>query len=145
MLNFHPMNAVEYAAIQNPFPEGEYEFVTEMCESKLSSSGNTMVVVHITIFSKENNRSMIIKDYILPDHEQMKFRLRQFCESINLEKEYESGKLSLDSMKGKNGRCFIKREKEKDGDRTFCKVKSYIKYNPDAKISIPVFDDDITF
>lgn len=142
MLNFNPMTNEEYESIQNPFPEGEYEFITEMCESKVSSTGNTMLVAYINIFSPLNNRSMMIKDYILPDHPQMKFRLKQFCESISLEKEYESGKLDLESMRGKGGKCWIRREKEKDGDRTFCKIKSYTKCDLSTDKE---FDDDITF
>jgi hypothetical protein len=144
MFKFDPISAQEAQTLQQPFGEGEYDFIVDMCEQKTSQGGNNMIVAHITIFSPEN-RSLPIKDYILPEHSQMKYKWRQFCESVNLASQYESGTIILESMRGLHGRCFIKHEKERDGDRLFCKVKYYIAFDPNRKITAPVFNDDIAF
>lgn len=145
MLRFTPMSDEQYYSSQNPFPEGECEFIVEICEPKVSAGGNQMVVPHISLFSPNSRLSIIIKDYILIDHPTMGFRLRQFYESIDLLEDYKRGEIDLEKTKRRNGRCVIKHEKEKDGNRLFCKVKSYLKYDPNLKISAPVFDDDISF
>lgn len=143
MFKFNPISALEALRMQQPFQEGEYEFCVMLCESKLSQSGNSMIVAHVDIFSMDG-KSLSIKDYILPEHPQMGFKWRDFCVSIGLEKEYESGGIVLDALKGSHGKCIIKHEKEKNGDRMFCKIKSYLKPS-EIKTEEHPFNDDITF
>lgn len=143
MFKFNPITALESLRLQQPFPEGEYEFVTDMCEQKISQGGNNMIIVNITIYSS-NGRSLSLKDYILPEHEQMRYKWRQFCESINFTSQYESGEINLESMRGVHGKCIIKHEKEPNGERMFCKIKSYLKPS-EIKNKEPVFNDDVPF
>lgn len=143
MFKFNPITAEESLRMQQPFQEGEYEFCVTLCESKLSQSGNNMIVVFISIFSMDG-KSLSIKDYILPEHAQMGFKWREFCVAIGLEKEYESGTIDLEAIKGCHGTCLIKHEKEKNGDRMFCKIKSYVKPS-ENKIEEHPFNDDIAF
>lgn len=143
MFKFNPISALESLRLQQPFPEGEYEFVTEMCEPKTSDNGNNMIVAHITIFSP-SGKGLSIKDCLLHEHEQMKYKWRQYCESVGLTQQYESGEINLDAMRGVHGKCIIKHEKEKNGDRMFCKIKSYVKPSENKTEEHP-FNDDITF
>lgn len=143
MFKFNPISAEESLRMQQPFPEGEYEFVADICEQKMSQGGNNMIIAHITIYSP-NGKSLSLKDYMLPEHEQMRYRWRQFCESVGLTSQYESGEINLDSIRGMHGRCMIKHEKEQNGERMFCKVKSYLKPSENKTEDHP-FNDDIAF
>ena len=103
MLNFTPMTADECENALVPLPKGKYHFTTIKSEQTNSKGGNLMLVLTQEIHEPRKNLTIHIKDYLLIDHPQMKYRFRHYCESINYIKEYEDGKIQLNVLEGKWG------------------------------------------
>lgn len=104
---FTPKTDEEIEAIknQNLLPEGNYSFVIREAKQRLSSTGNPMIEVLISIVDNNgNNRN--IKDYLLST-DKMIYKLKHLCDSIGVLKDYERGILDLVKFVNQKGQAKI--------------------------------------
>lgn len=95
--------------------DGDYTFELIQAKFKTSQAGNPMIELVLKVFDNDGSQR-IIYDYLLSNHKNMEYKIRHFCYSVGLEKEYESGELSeLNFMKALSGKARIKTRKDKDG------------------------------
>lgn len=119
-LTFNPLSKDELRPILAP---GVYPFRVESALAKTSSAGNPMI--ELTIKAKnENGTVVVIYDWLLmpdlknDDEAKIKsktWKLRNFCYSVGLEEEYNSGNLSAISCNGKSGNAKIYIEQDVNG------------------------------
>lgn len=131
-------------------PDGTVcDFDVLSSEDKRSKSGNDMIEINVGIYVEGKIRQKIF-DYLLP---LMEAKLRHFCDTTGLLREYESGTLIASMCRGRSGKCRIgiqKDKNEKYPDKNIIKdyvcrpakelnkeVKTASKGRPD--------DDDIPF
>jgi hypothetical protein len=147
--SFKPMTNEEIKAIQNRdlLPEGTYSFTVKSTESQKSSSGNAMLKIRICILDNNRNDYNIF-DYLVAT-DKMMFKLKHFCESVDLKEEYNKGTLYPNDCNGRSGKVIIgiQKGKAKDDGTGFypdknC-VKDYIGLSM-AEVDLS-FNDDITF
>lgn len=154
MFSFNPLSDAEINSLQNRdlLPDGVYPFVVETIDTQNSKSGNLMLKVRIGVFKDMNDKRSII-DYLVPT-DQMMFKLKHFCESIGLIKEYENGSFVISSCINRTGKVRIGVQKGSakiDGTGFYPdknSVKDYVKAE-EKVVKNPVVDstlnDDIAF
>ena len=99
--NYSPMS--EEQAMQERFslmPEGEYQAVVEKYTPKTSKKGNAMAELVLHVYDA-NGRAHQIYDWLVFSTG-MAWKLRHFCISAGLEKEYDEGRFHPDMAVGKN-------------------------------------------
>jgi len=132
--------------------EGDYDFVVISATNKISKSGKDMIELVLGLYDGKENPVARIYDYLLEDFQ---WKIRHFCESVGLAKNYENGILDINYLVDLTGKAHIKIEKDKNGiyrDRNA--VSDYIGVKQDVAIrtvsttdeSIPPFsDNDLPF
>ena len=147
-MRINPISREEAQQTEYPlFAEGDYRYrVLEATETE-SAKGNAMLKVKITAFD-DQGKQMHIYDYLLPEHEKMRFRLRQFMESLALIEVYDSGQLDSQQVVGRSGIVRIGQQPEQNGYPARNVVVRYLE--TDFKIEAPPItetkkDDEIPF
>ncbi len=151
--SFTPKSEAEIHAIQNRglLPDGIYPFIVREVKQEVSKSNNNMLKVVISVTGQNNDRRNVV-DYLLATDEMM-FKLRHFCETVGLEKEYESGSFMPNQFINRGGFAKIgtKKGNAKDDGSGFYPdkntVKDYVKL-ADVKKTLDgnaAFNDDINF
>lgn len=113
-----------------PWEPGEYDFTilesvsfgtkTYTTEETSSKAGNPMLIAAIKVFAKDgSDYTSHIVDYILMTNESgMAFKHRHLADAVGLTAKYESGKLTVEDLIGKSGKCKLaiqKGSKKDDG------------------------------
>lgn len=136
-----------------PWSDGIYDFSvldkvsfgTKTYDTKesVSKAGNAMWVVVTKVFAKDGSdfTSHII-DYI-PVTGEMRFKHRHLAETLGLAEKYESGKLTIQDIIDKSGRCDLGMQVgSKKDDGSFYPDKNVIKdYIPRASTDTLPKDD----
>lgn len=100
-----------------------YDFEVLEATDRVSKSGNEMIEINLGLYITDKIGHRIY-DYLLS---QMEAKLRHFCDTTGLLREYENGTLTAAMCKGRAGKCKIGIKTDKNGeyaDRNF--VKDYI-------------------
>jgi hypothetical protein len=84
-------------------PAGEYDFDVLNAEDTLSKSGNPMIKITIGLYIDGSVKNRVF-DYLLPA---MEAKLRHFCDTVGLLKQYEAGTLEAADCVGRSGRVKI--------------------------------------
>lgn len=94
---------------------GIYNFTVSKAESKRSKSGNPMIELTLKVFDN-NGKEFNVFDYLIA-MPSMNWKIRHFCDSVGLTKEYESGKFDEYLAVGRSGKVDIvfQKGKAKDG------------------------------
>lgn len=110
-MTFEPKSEKEIAAA-GLLPDGEYDFeVTEASDEISKRSNAAMIKVKLGIYNGATIGRFVF-DYLMPS---MAAKLRHFCDSVGLLKEYEGGALSAEMCKGRSGRVKLVIEQDKAG------------------------------
>lgn len=89
----------------------EYDFEVLNAIDKVSKSGNDMIEINIGIYTSDKIGPRIF-DYLL---DAMEAKLRHFCDTTGLLREYENGTLNAEMCRGRAGKCRIGIKKDKTG------------------------------
>jgi hypothetical protein len=92
-------------------PKGTYDYEIIEATDKTSKSGNDMIELKLLFFHGESG-SRTIRDYLL---EAMAGKLKHFCVSHRLIREYDNGTLRAEACVGLSGRALVGIEKDKSG------------------------------
>ena len=95
----------------NLLENGDYDFDVLVAEDAISSKGNEMIKVVVGIYVGSNIGSRVF-DYLLPS---MEAKLRHFCDTVGLLKEYQAGNLAASMCEGRSGKCRIIIQEDKTG------------------------------
>ena len=117
------------------FPSGEYDFDVIKAFDETSKAGNDMIKLELDVYAANGKKTRVF-DYLL---ENLAYKLKHFCESVGLVREYEEGRLSADMCKNRSGKCKLDIQKDKSGeypDKNI--VKDYCKQTNEG---VPNFDD----
>ncbi len=122
----------------NLLPEGNYTATVTEAEDTVSSKGNEMIALTLTIYEQSGEQRKIL-DWIL---EAMPWKLRHFCEATGL--DYESGEVKAADCMGKSVTVELKVEPKTEKYRAKNSVKDY------TPVEVPVEqqagkDDDLPF
>lgn len=124
--------------------EGDYEFLVESAEDKISKSGNEMIKVLLRIYGKEG-QSKEITDYLLP---QMAFKLKHFCKATGLLDKYNNDDLNASDCISRKGFLQLGIEEERPNENGgFYPKKNFVK-DYLCEIMVPASDmpnDDVPF
>ncbi len=131
--------------------EGNFE-ITDVNEGH-SKNGNPQIIIDFKVYDCQGTQGLS-RDY-LPLTESCAWKMRAFLLSIGLPYE-KNGKLNLDLLENKTGRCKLKLEKYlKDGnEKESIKIESYLipsthkpvaASNSSALPDADVPDDDLPF
>lgn len=120
MLNYdyNPLSEEEAMKARfNLLPDGDYPMIVEKSTGRMSGSGNAMAELNLKVYEK-NGSSSYIKDYLLFTPS-MIWKMKHFCESASLQKEYEEKKFRPELAEGKNviGRVRVQKGKEIPEDK----------------------------
>lgn len=86
-----------------------YDFDVLKAIEKKSKQGNDMIEINIGLYVTESIGPRIF-DYLLPS---MEAKLRHFCDTVGLLREYESGRLNAEMCDGRSGKVKIGIQKGK--------------------------------
>lgn len=156
MFSFSPKTDEEINALKNEMernkllPDGVYPFVVKEITAQISQAGNSMLKVIISI--TKDHAEHLITDYILAT-DQMIYKLKHFCETLGLEKEYLQGSFAFLECHGNKGYAKIGTKKgDPRPDGTFFRdkniVKDYVKLETLQQKTVVAempFDDTIPF
>lgn len=133
--------------------DGDYDFMTTKSTKKISSSGNPMAVLTITVWDKEGTPHTITDFLVFSNSKFCMRKYKHYCEAVGLEKEYKEGRIPED-LANYGGKVKIGTQDEtpKDGGGFYPKkniVADYIPSTGKPKVTPPVidegFDDCIPF
>ena len=95
-----------------------YDFDVLTATDEVSEKGNEMIKLNIGLYVTDRIGPRIF-DYLLPS---MEAKLRHFCDTVGLLREYESGRLTAGICEGRSGRVKVGIQKGKakpDGDGSY--------------------------
>lgn len=124
-MKFQPKKDEELGAY-GVLPAGTYDFVVSKAIDKVSKAGNEMIELELVVSSTEGAKSKVY-DYLL---EALSWKLKHFCASVGLLKQYEAGILTAERCKDLKGVCEITLQKDESGiyhDKNV--VKDYVAAN----------------
>jgi hypothetical protein len=102
-MSFSPMSEDELNE-SGLAPKGEYGFDVLTAKDKISkSSGSPMIEVKIGLY-RNGTVANHVYDYLLPS---IPHKLRHFCDSVGLLKQYQSGTLCAADCEGRSGTAKI--------------------------------------
>lgn len=157
--SYQPLTEQEAMKERNSFlllDDGIYEFTVAKATAKESKSGNPMIELALTVWDNLGKEHFVY-DYLVGTNN-MVWKVRHFCDSIGLTKEFEDGKFNEILAQGKSGKAqigFQKGKQKEDGTTYRDKniVEDYISKDG-TSIETPVkkesksttlIDDDIPF
>lgn len=122
-MNFSPKKDEELG-VYGVLPAGTYTFVVVKAVDKTSKAGNEMIEMEIVVSSTEGTKSKVY-DYLL---EVLAWKLKHFCQSTGLSKQYETGMLTADMCKGAEGVCVLAVQKKDESGNYHDKnvIKDYV-------------------
>ena len=134
-MRFNPLSEEE---VLNLLPEGEYDFVVQAAEDKVSQKGNDMIKLTLGIWDKKGQEHTVF-DYLA-----MMFKIKHFADATGLESLYQSGGYDASDCLGKSGKCKVLQEEGKGAFPPKNIVKDYIK-SDGSHISIPAQNKEPSF
>ncbi len=153
LFSFEPLNDEEIQNIKNEFllKEGIYSFQVKDVLHRVSQAGNPMLEIKLGVFD-EKGHERTITDYLVSTPK-MTFKIKHFCETLNLDQEYAKGSFNTEKCIGHHGKVLIGIQKgnaKEDGSGYYAdknNVKDYIKQEEvKDKIAFdPRLNDDIKF
>ena len=124
------------------FPKGAYDFAVIKSFDEVSKAGNAMIKLELDIYSENGGRTRIF-DYIL---ESIPHKLKHFCQTTGLEKEYETGDITADMCRNRTGRCLVVVKQDKSSEypdkneiKDYCKPEQNKEKQAENKMNL----DDI--
>lgn len=90
----------------DPWPPGEYDFVVHEASEETSSTGNDMIKLTLHVFNREGRKRTVFDYLVNADNAQWK--IRHFCESVGLLRQYETGDLDVRDIVTRPGRCKLR-------------------------------------
>lgn len=148
---FEPYTEAQLEEMKNAhlLKDGEYEFVVKEVFEEVSQAGNPMLKVLIGIYVERITYN--IKDFLITTGK-MSYKLRHFCESIGMGKQYQEGKFLTKDCINRKGRVLIGLDKGKpreDGTGNYPDRNKVVDYIKDANVASSknseFVDDDISF
>jgi len=141
-LIFTPKSDTELLNLLDP---GIYDFEVVKAENAISkSTGNPMIKLTNKIYDK-TGKEIYLNDYLVPS---ALYKIKKFCDSTNLQKQYNAGNLSPFDCEKKTGKCKIGVERSGDYPARN-KIADYIKisldFNTQTKDNSAFVDDDLPF
>lgn len=142
MFNFQPLTEQECL---NLLPDGEYSFLVKDAESTTSKrTGLPMMKLILDVYDHKG-RAHSVTDYLI---ESLMYKVKHFCDSVGLEKEYSSGQFTPNDCINKSG--MVKIIVDEPSDPKYLPknaVKDYIKpqLNNDSLKANEIVDDKIPF
>lgn len=138
---FKPISEAEASGLLQP---GTYDFQVKTAENAVSKKGNPMIKMNVTVWGHDG-REHFIYDYLM---EAMAYKLRHFCEAVDLMDKYQEGQFDATDCVGKSGKCKIKIEEAgeypaRNSIQDY--VKPAAKANGEAKQANDFIEDDIMF
>lgn len=150
MLTFTPKSEEELLK-DMLWPEGQYAFQVLEAQQKPSKSGNEMIVIKMILINS-SNQNKTINDYLMCDLSSQLLKLRNFCHTVGLGNQFESGRLCAEDCIGKEGILELKRVGErKVGDAVYPpanNVKDYVVSQKAKSVAVKqdeFKDDDLPF
>lgn len=116
------------------WPEGIYDFTVTQAEEKTSNSGNPMIVVDLLCYG-DGGKTFTLKDYLMVQMASLQFKVKHFCDSTGLLRQYNAGSLSAFDCEGVNGQVRIGVQPAKGEYGPKNAVKDYVV--PDEAVQIP--------
>lgn len=102
--SFPPMTEEEIKAL-NMVEEGIYDFEVVKSTQKTSKSGNQMIEMQLMIWDKEGKEHVVF-DYLV-SIKSMMYKIKHFCDTVGLEKEYQRGNFDVTQCEGRRGKAHI--------------------------------------
>ncbi len=93
-----------------PIPEGEYDFIVQDAEEKMSKTGNQYVSLTISVLVNGKQRNL--KYQTISFAPKALWRLKQFCTATNMKPPREA-----EQFLGVEGKCYVK-----EGDNGYPEV-----------------------
>lgn len=110
-MRFTPKTDKELAE-ENLLPKGDYDYeVAEAIDTTSKKSGAEMISLKLRIYHGEGG-GRLVNDYLL---ESMAGKLKSFCDSHGLQRQYEAGTLCAADCIERTGSVAIGIEKDKSG------------------------------
>lgn len=134
LFTFQPITEQEATDKMIGLKEGTYNGIIADFRKERTKNGDNMFVVSVTI----DHHS--IKDYLLPDHERMSYRVREFFKALGLIEQYELGSVIRSAVLNKKVGIVIKHVPDKD-DKTIVRAK----INKYTEVVTEFTDSDILF
>jgi hypothetical protein len=102
--SFPPMTESELQAL-NMVEDGIYDFNVMKATQKTSKSGNQMIELQLVIWDKQG-KEHIVFDYLV-SITSMVYKIKHFCDTVGLDKEYQSGSFDVMQCEGRTGKAHI--------------------------------------
>lgn len=140
----------EQIAAAGLLPEGVYDFTIASAEEKVSSGGNDMFALRLTVFDTQGE-DRIIFDWVLPSFPK---KYKHLHDALGLLDLYQSGETKSDNLVGKSGKLILgigKPYTDNNGlERVNNSVVDYVKRDnvatyKSAVMPKAVLDDEIPF
>lgn len=136
-MQFQPLSESE---VLNLLPEGEYDFLVENAEDKVSKSGNDMIKLNLAIWDNQNIKHVVF-DYLLA---QLMYKVKHFADATGLQDKYESGGYLASDCLNKTGRCKIVIQEDNNSSYPPKNViKDYMKGKEDSQLKLGAKDEFI--
>lgn len=116
LFTFQPLSEQEATNKMIGLKEGSYNGTVTDFKRERTKNGDNMLVVSVGIDHH------LIKDYLLPDHERMSYRVREFFKALGLIEQYELGSVRRSAILNKKVGVVIKHVPDKD-DKTIVRAK----------------------
>jgi hypothetical protein len=92
--------------MNNILEDGVYNFEVKTAKQRVSKSGNQMIALTLTVYSDSDASRHTIFDNLLATP-RWRWKIRKFCDSVGLIKEYESKTFDETLCEGMSGKCRI--------------------------------------
>lgn len=97
----------------NLWPKGEYDCEVIDAIEETSKSGNDMVHLKLRVHN-EDGGTILVDDYLV-DTPRTAYKVRHCAEALGLLQQYERGELPREAFLGRNGKCKLAVQSDKNG------------------------------
>ncbi len=145
-MNFEPKTR-EQAEKENQFPvwnPGKYRFYIAKAEEQLSKKGNKMIELTLNVYN-DVGEMQVVFDYLMPT---LSLKLLDFCEAMNLMREYNSGTLLVKDLTEREGSLFLRikpKAKNKETGKEYAERNEVNTYIAETSVNIDVGDPLLDF
>ena len=110
-MKFNPMDeeVTEEKPKRELLPDGDYDFEVVNAEDKISKAGNEMIKLQLKV------RDRFIFEHLV-HLEKIAWKIKRFCESVDMIDHYREGYLAAGDIIGRRGRCRICTEQREGYD-----------------------------
>lgn len=102
--SFPPMTEDELQAL-NMVDDGIYDFEVVKATQKTSKSGNQMIELQLLVWDK-SGKAHTVFDYLV-SITSMVYKIKHFCDTVGLDKEYLAGNFDVMQCDGRRGKAHI--------------------------------------